>query len=424
MGGTVIHAEKTTEILFQAFPWDAQVEGQKHVWYRHLQTKLPNLREAGMTHVWFPPMSKSVDVHGYLPGDLYDLGKGPASGENRTLYGNQEELKQAVAQTKKLGMIPVADAVLNHRCASHQEDGVWNVFRYPSGKANWRRWALVRGDGYKGTGAPDTGGDLEAAPDVDHSNEKVRADIKAWMQWIQSEIGFEGVRFDYSKGYSSQYAAEYAQSMQSKFSVGEYWTDMSYHGSTLLPNQDSHRQQLADWVDGTKGAVSAFDFTTKGLLQEALEHQRLELLRGPDARAAGFLGWWPERAVTFIDNHDTGSTQAHWPFPKKHVLAGYAYILTHPGTPTVFWDHLFEWGESTRKMIVALSKLRHEAGIHSASPLVILEARNDLYAATIGETIALKLGKSSWSPGPRWKRRLAGPQFTVWQKIEPIRLPE
>ena len=26
----------------------------------------------------------------------------------------------------------------------------------------------------------------------------------------------------------------------------------------------------------------------------------------------GLLGWMPSHAVTFLDNHDTGSTQAHW----------------------------------------------------------------------------------------------------------------
>jgi alpha-amylase len=36
-------------------------------------------------------------------------------------------------------------------------------------------------------------------------------------------------------------------------------------------------------------------------------------------------------AMTFVDNHDTGSTQAHWPFPKDLVGLGYAYIITHPG---------------------------------------------------------------------------------------------
>ena len=52
-------------------------------------------------------------------------------------------------------------------------------------------------------------------------------------------------------------------------------------------------------------------------------------------KAAGMIGWMPEKAVTFIDNHDTGSTQALWPFPSDKVMQGYAYILTHPGVPCI-----------------------------------------------------------------------------------------
>ncbi len=50
-------------------------------------------------------------------------------------------------------------------------------------------------------------------------------------------------------------------------------------------------------------------------------------------KAPGLMGWWPGMAVTFTENHDTGSTQQHWPFPSHNVGIGYAYILTHPGEP-------------------------------------------------------------------------------------------
>lgn len=33
---------------------------------------------------------------------------------------------------------------------------------------------------------------------------------------------------------------------------------------------------------------------------------------------------------------------------------GYAYILTHPGQPAVFYDHFFDWGESIRNAILDL----------------------------------------------------------------------
>ena len=77
-------------------------------------------------------------------------------------------------------------------------------------------------------------------------------------------------------------------------------------------------------------------------LQEAIRKEKYHYLADPQGRPAGLMGTRPLQAVTFVDNHDTGSTQAHWPFPRLAKLEGYAYILTHPGLPTVFWEHLYE----------------------------------------------------------------------------------
>jgi len=54
--------------------------------------------------------------------------------------------------------------------------------------------------------------------------------------------------------------------------------------------------------------------------------------KGVDASCpgAGMIGYWPAKAVTFIDNHDTGSSQGHWPFPEDKVMQGYA---RHPDAP-------------------------------------------------------------------------------------------
>lgn len=46
--------------------------------------------------------------------------------------------------------------------------------------------------------------------------------------------------------------------------------------------QDGHRQRTVNWVDSTGGTNAAFDFTTKGILQEALG--RNELWRLVDAQ--------------------------------------------------------------------------------------------------------------------------------------------
>ena len=112
--------------------------------------------------------------------------------------------------------------------------------------------------------------------------------------------------------------------------------------------QDAHRQRTINWVDQTGGTCAAFDFTTKGILQEAVARREYWRLVDPSGRPPGVLGLWPSRAVTFIENHDTGSTLGHWPFPPKHLAEGYAYLLTRPGTPCVFYDHYYAADDEVR----------------------------------------------------------------------------
>lgn len=61
------------------------------------------------------------------------------------------------------------------------------------------------------------------------------------------------------------------------------------------------------------------------LEQEAVKGE-LWRLRGPEEKPPGVMGWWPSRSVTFIENHDTGSTQV-WQF---HVHPLLCSRLTFP----------------------------------------------------------------------------------------------
>lgn len=41
-------------------------------------------------------------------------------------------------------------------------------------------------------------GDIfHAAPNVDHSQDFVRRDIKEWLNWLRNDIGFDGWRLDF-----------------------------------------------------------------------------------------------------------------------------------------------------------------------------------------------------------------------------------
>ena len=62
---------------------------------------------------------------------------------------------------------------------------------------------------------------------------------------------------------------------------------------------------------------------------------------------------------------DAGSTLNHWPFPAAHLQAGYAYIITHPGSPCIFWDHFF--AEGLGQVIRDLIRLRSRLGIQCRS---------------------------------------------------------
>jgi len=60
--------------------------------------------------------------------------------------------------------------------------------------------------------------------------------------------------------------------------------------------------------------------------------------------------------------------QGHWRFPSGKEMIGYAYILTHPGTPSVFYDHIFS---PYKTEIASLISLRQRNGIHCRSTVSI-----------------------------------------------------
>lgn len=43
-------------------------------------------------------------------------------------------------------------------------------------------------------------GDIfHAAPNIDHSQDFVRKDIKEWLKWLRAEVGYDGWRLDFAR---------------------------------------------------------------------------------------------------------------------------------------------------------------------------------------------------------------------------------
>lgn len=68
-------------------------------------------------------------------------------------------------------------------------------------------------------------------------------------------------------------------------------------------------------------------------------------------------------AACFPPFPPSDSSQRHWPFPSDRVAQGYAYVLTHPGVPCVFWEHYFEDGHELQTTIDTLLQVSDMVGM-------------------------------------------------------------
>jgi alpha-amylase len=399
------------EVMMQGFHWTSDVSATK--WYDVVKSNTATIQAAGFDAIWLPPPSKNTGGMGYIPTVWYDLNNS---------QGSQAQLTSLIADLHSKNIKVIADIVINHRGGTTG----WYDFSTPSWNTPAQTWSIcnnsnISASGQKGTGNPDfdpvqaglkspgESGSFSAARDLDHSNVAVRDGIKAWMGWLKNTIGFDGWRYDFVHGYDGKYTKEYNDATNPYFSVGE-----------LL---EGDRNRIVKWLDYTKGggttaSSTAFDFATKKTLQDAFRDNNLSYLKDGSGKASGLIGVWPSNAVTFLDNHDTGPRpygQDLWIFPGDKVLNGYAYILTHPGTPMVWWPHYFNWGIKTE--IDTLIKIRKDNGLSSTSVLNIVAATNNLYAAIIDDKVAMKLGSDNWSPpGIGWNLKISGNGFAVWSK--------
>ena len=379
-------------IMLQGFSWTSW---KASPWWNAVGSKAGDISRAGINLIWLPPSSDSGSDEGYLPRRL---------NIQDSKYGSAVELVSAITALHAKGVQVLADIVINHRVGTTS----WADFTDPA----WGPDSVCSDDEWgQGKGAPDTGKGVPFARDIDHTNPAVQQGIISWMTWLRTSIGYDGWRYDFARGYDSRYMLMYNRATKPVFAVAEIWDDLD------LNRTDPHRQALCNWIDSAGGEIKVFDFTTKGILQQAVASGEYWRLKDASGRPAGLIGWWPDNAVTFVDNHDTtlntGSSRS-WPFPSEKVMQGYAYILTHPGIPCIFWTHFFDWG--LKDEITRLARIRRSLGINSSSNVRILQASQNIYVAVIDNKLTVKLGDQSWNPGPGWILAAQGAGYAVWQK--------
>jgi alpha-amylase len=387
------------DIILQGFHWRSHrgAGDGRRSWYRVLQENAGRIRASGFTLVWFPPPSDSLSPDGYMPRrwNIMD-----------SAYGGRDELRSTIEALAPIKCM--ADVVVNHRVGVATAGPDFADPSFPDNQA-----AVTRDDSCgAGTGNADTGDDrCHLGRELDHTNPAVRDAIKNYLRHLRS-LGFCSWRYDFTKGYHGRFVAEYNDASAPAFSVGEYF--------------DGDRQRLAHWIDCTGGKSAAFDFPLRFRLYEACMRDDYSVLRSCNNGREilnGLVGFWPSHAVTFAENHDTEHTreeehrrnkQEIHHFPGKRVALAYAFLLTHPGVPCVYWQHFFDWDTYTQQRVEQLIQVRRKAGLHAAATVKLHEAGKGLYAATVEGRVAVKLGSRPWSPGHGWQLASDGDQFAVW----------
>ena len=460
--GTVAEVPKSG-VMIQVFNWASAPRGEGYndehknpawgKWYNVINNNASAIKDK-FAYAWFPPPGKcsSDSPEGYAPTQINDL---------NNYYGTKEELKAAITALGSCKAI--ADIVVNHRGGTTS----WGDFTNPKWGEDY--YAICSDDegftdssspmkGATKRGKPDTGEKYDASRDLDHTNPAVQQGITDWMNEVLRPAGFVGWRYDFVKGYGGKYVGQYNRDTLAEFSVGEHWPTGGFSDS----NPDAWGNTIKNWVQSTEedgGTRSrAFDFALKGIMNTVfgsgntsapnavnIKNKNYGLLANP----ASLLQSSAKDAVTFVDNHDTGSTQKHWFLDPDDVGTAYAFILTHPGFPCVAWQHYFTAAQSDhagsseavkaqyigdttvpgtskkyKEHIDYLMQLRKDNGIGYDSNLTVLKHANSVYAAKItgtsGELVVVIGADGVYTPsGEGYDNKHAvygGTNFTIWQK--------
>jgi alpha-amylase len=326
-------------VIMQSFFWDCpRVDNKEFQWWNHVRGQIPALAKVGFTSLWLPPVHKAANLGGpsmgYDPYDYYDLGEFDQKGSVPTWFGTRAELSQLIETAHSHRLSVIADMVFNHNSGADAQEvnpitgqSRWTLFNPKSGRFP-RNWECFHPNKYESWDEM-TFGDM---PDLSHRNPYVFDELLDLARWLIEEIGFDGFRYDFVKGFGAatiQAIQEYRYTRNGEYfapyGVAEYWDSTS---NTLK------------WVDtanfSNTNPVDAFDFPLREMLKGLCDQYGFSL--------KNLITWesilqkQPLSTVTFVENHDLRDEGR--PIVNEKLLA-YSYILTHEGYPCVFWYDYF-----------------------------------------------------------------------------------
>ena len=420
-GATSSVPENAPDVMLQAFYWDSYPANSSNLGYGNTgwSALLSQVDEIGeyFDLVWLPPCSQSSGGTGYIPKQYSNLNSD---------WGSETDLRSLISKLKAKNTRAVADIVINHVTGNYgwcsfatMDFGSYGKFNpQASWICNTDEMNTDSGAGDckgKATGAADDGygseANYSAARDWDHNNATVRAMCSAYLKWLKNDVGFDGWRYDYGKGFHHSHINEYNSAAGAYMAVVEYWDG----NSGVIRS----RLEDANWNE------MAFDFGTKyNALNDGICSFDYSKCKGAGMLGAGLS----KHAVTFVDNHDTftrngsefgGQNKSMTEEIKDRLLQANAYILSMPGIPCVFYPHWVTYKDAIKPMIEA----RHLVGVHSQSEVKDEYAEQGGYQATIvGKNgwLILQLGNKVGGSFDGFSKKASGNGYAIWVKTNTV----
>ena len=347
--------EKYEGVMLQGFYWDGYDDSKWTV----LESQADELSQY-FKLIWVPNSGMTDDYYQYKKNTM---GYDPCFWlDHNSCWGTETQLKSMISTFKTKGTGIIEDVVINHKNGRgswvyfpNETKGTYKIELDNKNYSGICNTDECNNNGYKTTGAADTGDDFPGYRDLDHTNATVQQNVKTYLHFLLEELGYAGFRLDMVKGYKPVYTGIYNKDANPTYSVGEYW--------------DENVNEVKTWIDGTKqdGKIqsAAFDFPLKYQINSAFGRGFWDALNNTTlTTTSGYARY----SVTFVDNHDTDekSYTAGDGVLTNNITAANAFLMAMPGTPCVFMKHWKSYKATIKKLI----KARQAAGITNESAIL------------------------------------------------------
>lgn len=362
--------------MMQYFEWYTKPEDNLWCKVTHDASYLSSI---GITHIWLPPAYKGSSGQndtGYGVYDMYDLGEFMQKGSVRTKYGTKDEYLTAIQTLHDYDIQVLADVVLNHRLGADELENVlaiekdpkernhslafpkviqaWTKYNftarkdaYSSFKWNWTHFHgvdydekekknsiyLFYGKHWDEDVDKENGNfDYLMGEDIDFSNPEVVKEIFTWAKWYLETTHVDGFRMDAIKHIKASFMKDFITSLrkdtkQELFSIGEYWS--------------SHVESLKNYLEEVDSSLSLFDVPLHYNFYQASNNNGNYDMR--NIFNGTLVSCQPEKAITFVDNHDTevGQSLQSWVQDWFKPLAYSLILFRNVGFPCIFYGDYY-----------------------------------------------------------------------------------